>query len=43
MSFDQSPKYRPLIFGVTRVKLRDGAPGTHTCRPTSRCCPIPSA
>jgi feruloyl-CoA synthase len=29
MSHDQSPKYRPLIFGVTRVKLRDGAPGTH--------------
>lgn len=22
-------RYRPLTFGVTRVKLRDGAPGTH--------------
>ncbi len=22
-------KYRPLSFGVTRVQLRDGAPGVH--------------
>lgn len=22
-------RYRPLTFGVTRVKLRDGTPGTH--------------
>ena len=24
-----TPKYRPLTFGVTRVNLRDGAPGVH--------------
>ena len=24
-----SPKFRPLRFGVTRVTLKDGAPGTH--------------
>jgi feruloyl-CoA synthase len=24
-----APKFRPLTFGVTRVKLRDGAPGVH--------------
>ena len=24
-----APKFRPLKFGVTRVNLRDGAPGTH--------------
>ena len=24
-----SPKFRPLQFGVTRVQLRDGVPGTH--------------
>jgi feruloyl-CoA synthase len=24
-----APKFRPLKFGVTRVTLRDGAPGTH--------------
>ena len=24
-----TPKFRPLKFGVTRVALRDGAPGTH--------------
>jgi len=24
-----APKFRPLKFGVTRVSLRDGAPGTH--------------
>ena len=24
-----SPKFRPLKFGVTRVSLRDGVPGTH--------------
>ena len=24
-----TPKFRPLKFGVTRVKLRDGVPGTH--------------
>ena len=24
-----SPKFRPLHFGVTRVTLKDGAPGTH--------------
>ena len=24
-----APKYRPLRFGVTRVKVRDGAPGVH--------------
>ena len=23
------PKFRPLTFGVTRVELRDGAPGVH--------------
>ena len=27
-----SPKFRPLQFGVTRVALRDGAPGTHYLR-----------
>jgi len=25
----QAPKFRPLTFGVTRVTLRDGAPGVH--------------
>ncbi|MEY5100052.1 MAG: hypothetical protein RJA36_2771 [Pseudomonadota bacterium] len=25
----QAPKFRPLTFGVTRVQLRDGAPGVH--------------
>ncbi len=25
----QTPQFRPLTFGVTRVKLRDGAPGVH--------------
>ena len=24
-----TPKFRPLTFGVTRVQLRDGVPGTH--------------
>ena len=24
-----SPKFRPLRFGVTRVSLKDGVPGTH--------------
>ena len=24
-----SPQFRPLKFGVTRVQLRDGVPGTH--------------
>jgi feruloyl-CoA synthase len=24
-----SPKFRPLRFGVTRVTLKDGVPGTH--------------
>ena len=27
-----TPKFRPLQFGVTRVRLRDGAPGTHYLR-----------
>jgi feruloyl-CoA synthase len=27
-----APKYRPLTFGVTRVNLRDGAPGVHYLR-----------
>ena len=27
-----TPKFRPLQFGVTRVALRDGAPGTHYLR-----------
>ncbi len=27
-----APKFRPLKFGVTRVNLRDGAPGTHYLR-----------
>ena len=27
-----APKFRPLQFGVTRVALRDGAPGTHYLR-----------
>ncbi len=27
-----SPKFRPLTFGVTRVNLRDGAPGVHYLR-----------
>ncbi|MEN9889212.1 MAG: hypothetical protein RL559_1249 [Pseudomonadota bacterium] len=27
-----APKFRPLKFGVTRVALRDGAPGTHYLR-----------
>ncbi len=26
------PKYRPLTFGVTRIALRDGAPGVHYLR-----------
>ncbi len=26
------PKYRPLAFGVTRIALRDGAPGVHYLR-----------
>ena len=25
----KSPKFRPMTFGVTRVNLRDGAPGVH--------------
>lgn len=41
MSFDQSPKYRPLIFGVTRVKLRDGAPGTHYLQADQPLLPYP--
>ena len=24
-----APKFRPLRFGVTRVTLKDGVPGTH--------------
>ena len=27
-----APQFRPLKFGVTRVQLRDGAPGTHYLR-----------
>ena len=27
-----APKFRPLTFGVTRVNLRDGAPGVHYLR-----------
>ena len=27
-----APKFRPLTFGVTRVILRDGVPGTHYLR-----------
>jgi len=27
-----APKFRPLKFGVTRVALRDGVPGTHYLR-----------
>ncbi len=27
-----APKFRPLAFGVTRVALRDGTPGTHYLR-----------
>lgn len=41
MSFDQSPQYRPLIFGVTRVKLRDGAPGTHYLQADQPLLPYP--
>ncbi|MDD2727962.1 feruloyl-CoA synthase [Malikia sp.] len=41
MNFDQSPKYRPLIFGVTRVKLRDGAPGTHYLQADQPLLPYP--
>ena len=41
MSFDQSPKYRPLIFGVTRVKLRDGAPGVHYLQADQPLLPYP--
>ncbi|MCX7252083.1 MAG: feruloyl-CoA synthase [Burkholderiales bacterium] len=41
MNFDQSPQYRPLIFGVTRVKLRDGAPGTHYLQADQPLLPYP--
>ena len=41
MSFDQSPQYRPLIFGVTRVKLRDGAPGIHYLQADQPLLPYP--
>ena len=27
-----TPRFRPMRFGVTRVTLRDGAPGTHYLR-----------
>ncbi|MEN9904310.1 MAG: hypothetical protein RLZZ555_875 [Pseudomonadota bacterium] len=41
MNFDASPKYRPLVFGVTRVKLRDGAPGTHYLQADQPLLPYP--
>ncbi len=41
MRFDQSPKYRPLIFGVARAKLRDGAPGTHYLQADQPLLPYP--
>ena len=36
-----APKFRPLQFGVTRVALRDGAPGTHYLRAEQDLQPYP--
>jgi feruloyl-CoA synthase len=36
-----APKFRPLTFGVTRVNLRDGAPGVHYLRAEKELPPYP--
>ena len=36
-----SPRFRPMRFGVTRVHLRDGAPGTHYLRAEQDLLPYP--
>jgi feruloyl-CoA synthase len=36
-----APKFRPLQFGVTRVNLRDGAPGTHYLQADQALAPYP--
>ena len=36
-----SPKFRPLTFGVTRVTLRDGVPGTHYLQADQPLLPYP--
>ena len=36
-----SPRFRPMRFGVTRVHLRDGAPGTHYLRAEQALLPYP--
>jgi len=36
-----TPRFRPLKFGVTRVNLRDGAPGTHYLRAEQDLQPFP--
>ena len=36
-----TPKFRPLKFGVTRVKLRDGVPGTHYMLADQALAPFP--
>jgi len=36
-----SPKFRPLTFGVTRVQVRDGAPGVHYLRAEQDLQPYP--
>ena len=35
------PKFRPLKFGVTRVNLRDGVPGTHYMQAEQALAPYP--
>ena len=37
----RAPKFRPLTFGVTRVNLRDGAPGVHYLRAEKELPPYP--
>jgi len=37
----QAPRFRPLTFGVTRVALRDGAPGTRYLRAEQDLLPYP--
>ena len=36
-----APKFRPLKFGVTRVTLRDGVPGTHYLKAEQALQPYP--
>jgi feruloyl-CoA synthase len=38
-----APKFRPLTFGVTRVNLRDGAPGVHYLRADQGTAPLSRA